>query len=64
MASARNCDIAANTTLYANWTANTYTVTFDKQSGTGGSDSVSATYGAAMPAATAPTRTGYTFSGY
>jgi uncharacterized repeat protein (TIGR02543 family) len=42
----------------------TYTVTFDKQSGTGGSDSVSATYGAAMPAATAPTRTGYTFGGY
>jgi uncharacterized repeat protein (TIGR02543 family) len=64
MASARNWDIAANTTLYAYWTANTYTVTFDKQSGTGGSDSVSATYGAAMPAATAPTRTGYTFGGY
>jgi hypothetical protein len=39
-------------------------VTFDKQSGTGGSDSVTATYGAAMPAATAPTRAGYTFSGY
>jgi hypothetical protein len=64
MASARNWDIAANTTLYANWTGSAYTVTFDKQSGTGGSDSVSATYGVAMPVASAPTRTGYTFGGY
>ena len=42
----------------------TFTVTFDKQSGTGGSTSVSATYGSAMPSATAPTRSGYTFGGY
>ena len=48
----------------ANWTANNYTVTFDKNNGTGGSNSVSATYGSAMPSATMPTRTGYTFSGY
>ena len=40
------------------------TVSFDKQDGTGGSDSVDATYGLAMPVATAPTRTGYTFDGY
>ena len=51
-------------TLYARWTANTYTVTFDKQSGTGGSNSVTATYGSAMPSMTIPTRTGYTFGGY
>ncbi|NCC14609.1 MAG: hypothetical protein EOM32_14700, partial [Spirochaetia bacterium] len=36
----------------------------DMQSGTGGSGSVNATYDAAMPGATAPTRTGYTFCGY
>lgn len=41
-----------------------YTVTLNKQSGTGGSGSVTATYGSAMPSATMPTRTGYTFGGY
>ena len=51
-------------TLHARWTANTYTITFDRQSGTGGSTSVTATYGSAMPAASAPTRSGYTFAGY
>ena len=51
-------------TLYARWTANTYTVSFDKQSGSGGSNSVTATYGSAMPSASMPTRTGYTFGGY
>ena len=62
--SARTWNKTANTTLYAQWTANKYTVTFDKQNGTGGSNNVSATYDAAMPAATMPTRTGYTFQGY
>jgi uncharacterized repeat protein (TIGR02543 family) len=51
-------------TLYAKWTANTYTLTFDKVDGAGGTASVSAKYGAAMPAATAPAKTGYTFGGY
>ncbi|NCB66335.1 MAG: hypothetical protein EOM48_09240, partial [Bacilli bacterium] len=52
-------------TLYAKWTATSYTVSFDKQSGTGGSGSVSATYDAAMPTGLeAPNRTGYTFGGY
>ena len=63
-ASARSWNKTANTTLYARWTANTYTVTLNKQSGTGGSSSVTATYGSAMPSATMPTRTGYTFAGY
>ena len=55
-----------NITLYAKWTktAATTNVTLDRQSGTGGSASVIATYGVAMPAATMPTRTGYTFGGY
>lgn len=56
--------VGGTVTLYAKWTANTYTVTLDKQSGTGGSSSVTATYGSAMPSATMPTRTGYTFGGY
>ena len=56
--------ITANKTYYAKWTAKTCTVTFDKNSGTGGDNSVTATYGSAMPTITAPTRTGYTFGGY
>ena len=62
--SAKNWDKTANTTLYAYWTANTYTVTLDMQSGTGGSASVTATYAAAMPSMTVPTRANYTFGGY
>ena len=62
--SARTWNKTANATLYAQWTANQYTVTFDKQNGTGGSNNVSATYDAAMPSATMPARTGYTFQGY
>ena len=48
----------------ANFSAITSTVTLNKQNGTGGSDSVAATYDATMPTATAPTRGGYTFGGY
>jgi uncharacterized repeat protein (TIGR02543 family) len=62
--SAKNWDKSANTTLYAHWTVNTYTVTLDMQSGTGGSTSVTATYNADMPAITLPTRDGYFFEGY
>ena len=62
--SARTWNIANNTTLYAHWTAKSYTVTLNKQSGSGGTSSVTATYGNAMPSITVPTRTGYTFAGY
>ena len=55
---------ANNATATASFKANTYTVTLNKQNGTGGSSSVTATYNAAMPAITVPTRTGYTFKGY
>ena len=54
-------------TFYTNWAANTYTVTFDKNGGSGGSDNVTATYNAAMPAATMPTTppaVGKVFEGY
>ena len=58
--------ITAVQTLYAHWTANTYTVTLNKNAddATAGTASVTATYDAAMPSATMPTRTGYTFEGY
>ncbi|OQB69442.1 MAG: Internalin-A precursor [Spirochaetes bacterium ADurb.Bin133] len=64
MASSRSWNKAENTTLYARWTVNIYTVTFGKQGGTGGSNDVTATYGSAMPTAAAPTREGYIFGGY
>jgi hypothetical protein len=41
-----------------------YTVTFDKQSGTGGTDTVSVTYDSPMAQAEAPVLTGYFFDGY
>ena len=44
--------------------AKQYKVALDQQGGSGETTSVTATYGAAMPAATMPTRTGYTFGGY
>jgi uncharacterized repeat protein (TIGR02543 family) len=68
--SVNNWDIAGNATLYAYWTANSYIVTLDKQGGTGGTASVTATYESAMPPApgsstiSPPTKTGYHFSGY
>ena len=40
------------------------TITLNKQNGTGGSNSVTATLNSAMPTATMPTRTGYSFQGY
>ncbi|MBQ4390988.1 MAG: InlB B-repeat-containing protein [Paludibacteraceae bacterium] len=54
-------------TFYANWEANTYTVTLNQNGGSGGSDGVTATYNAAMPAATMPTTppaVGKVFDGY
>ena len=56
--------VDANITFYAKWSARQYTVTFDKQDGNGGSDSITVTYDSAMPSATAPTRTGTAFDGY
>lgn len=56
--------ITAARALFAKWTPKTTTITLDRQSGTGGSSSVTATYDAAMPSATMPKRTNYTFAGY
>ena len=54
-------DVAA-LTLYAQWTANKYTVAFDANGGTGGW-SRSMDYGSAIAAPTV-TRTGYNFAGW
>jgi|GEM_PF-2355437 len=59
--------ITADITVYAQWTINTYTVTFDKNGGTteASPTSKTATYGSnvgSLP--TEPTRAGYTFNGW
>lgn len=45
------------------WIANTYTVSFDGNGGSG-SGSITVTYGGTYPVMAAPTRTGYTFGGW
>jgi len=53
--------------LYACWVANTYTVSFDANGGSGGQTAdVTATYGVAMPtiSTTKPTKTGCKFNGW
>ena len=59
-------NITAETIVYAFFTKKVtkYTITLNPQSGEGGTNSVQAIYGSAMPTATMPTRTGYTFNGY
>ena len=42
----------------------TNTITFNRRGGSGGTDSVTATFGAPMPDITLPTRKGYVFQGY
>ena len=65
-----NDTITIPTTAYSGCTLsfygepNTYRVDLDRQSGSGGSSYVTATYDAAMPSANMPTRTGYEFGGY
>lgn len=51
-------------TIYAIWQPKSYTVTLDAAGGTDGSASVEATFDAAMPSITVPTREGYIFQGY
>jgi len=50
--------------IYAKWIPIQTTVTLNVQSGSGGTSEVTAIYGAAMPAITLPTRSGYAFNGY
>ncbi len=53
-------------TIYAKWTANTYTVTYNYDNSTGGNSTATADFtvgGSALTLPT-PTRTGYTFAGW
>ena len=57
----------ANTTLYAVWRVNTYTITYNANGGSGAPAAQSYTYatsGTVNLSATRPTRTGYTFLGW
>lgn len=52
-------------TLYAVWKANTYTVTYNANGGTGAPSSQTKTYGVTLTlSSTKPTRTNYTFKGW
>jgi uncharacterized repeat protein (TIGR02543 family) len=58
--------LTAETTLYAQWTANTYVVTFNYNGGDGGDSTATASYTTAGTAITlpVPTKTGFTFAGW
>ena len=53
-----------NVTLTAQWTANTYTVSFNANGGSVGTTSKSVTYDSTYGTLPTPTRTGYTFAGW
>ena len=55
-----------NTTWYAHWEyyPTKFTLTFDRQGGTGGTSSIQAVLGQSVPEITPPTKTGYNFVGY
>ncbi|MBQ6942953.1 MAG: InlB B-repeat-containing protein [Ruminococcus sp.] len=56
--------ITANQTLYAQWTANKYTVTFKPTGGTCDTTSKSVTYNSTYGELPKPTRTGHVFKGW
>ena len=59
--------ITEETTLYAQWTANTHTITLDANGGSGNTTSVAATYDSSTlnpSSITNPTKTGHTFGGW
>ena len=57
--------LSADQTLYAQWTGDSCAVTLDAGSGSGGTASVSATFGSPMPSPiTIPTLSGKVFGGY
>ena len=54
---------AEDITLYAKWTVNRYTITFDSNDGSA-VDPITADYGATVTKPADPTKTGYTFAGW
>jgi len=56
--------ITANQTLYANWTAKTFTVTYDAQGGTVSPASKDVTYDGTYGTLATPERPGHTFGGW
>lgn len=63
-ASAQPWDLTYDANLYARWTANNYTVTFAKNGGSSGTNTVQATFDAVLPAIAIPIVDGYFFMGY
>lgn len=59
-----NKDTTSGTTLYAQWTVNTYTVTFDANGGSVPTSTTTVTYGSAYGTLPTPTLAGYTFAGW
>ena len=55
---------ASDHTLYAQWTANKYDVTFDANGGTVGTENKTVTYDSTYGTLPTPERTGYTFNGW
>lgn len=63
--SLRDFTLTENTTWYAHWTADTYTVTYDANGGSGSMNDSMATYNAAFRTRQNTfTRAGYTFNGW
>lgn len=56
--------VTADITVYAKWTINTYTVTFNSNGGSAVSPITGVPYNTTITLPTAPTKTGYTFSGW
>ena len=57
-------NVTADTTLYAHWTPNTYTVTFNANGGTTPTATKDVTYTSQYGTLPTPTRTGYAFLGW
>lgn len=62
--SSTNCTLSAAQTLYAHWTANSYTVTYNANGGTVDPATQSKTYGSTYGSMPTPTWTGYGFDGW
>ena len=72
--SSSNYYFTSDTTIYARWNPQIFTITLDKQGGSGGTDKIYLKYNtgwysnsgatSSITTITKPTKTGYTFSGY